>query len=311
MSESLPSEAARATYEAALSRLPPRLRRVVARMLSRWPGRVAIHLAATSIRIELFDRSMTIAAQFFTSVFPTLIMLATWVGGGSNELADALGVPDQTQSVLEDALESNSGSATFGVVGTLIVLASATSLSRALTRAFTAIWGLPRPKTQLAYAWRWVAVVLALALALITARALTRYLRDVPPPTVWGLAAALAADVAIGVFIPWILLTGEVPPRRLLPGAVIFGLVMLLVRPASMVWLPHALEASADRYGSIGVAFSYLAWLYVVAFCFLASSVLGQVVATDTGWFGQWIRGEKQLPEDPKPSEGSTNRDRA
>jgi membrane protein len=48
------------------------------------------------------------------------------------------------------------------------------------------------------------------------------------------------------------------------------------------VWLPHALDSSADRYGSIGVAFTYL-----------AASVLGQVIATDTGWFGQWIRGER------------------
>ncbi|MGZ5417749.1 MAG: YhjD/YihY/BrkB family envelope integrity protein [Nocardioides sp.] len=297
MSESLPSESARATYEAALSHLPTRLQPAVERLLSRWPGRIAIRSAATSIRIELFDRSMTIAAQFFTSVFPTLIMIATWIGGGSSELADAMGIPAQTQSVLDDALESDSGTATFGILGTLIVLASATSLSRALTRAFTAIWGLPRPKTQLTNAWRWVAVILALALALITARALTRYLSDLPPPTFWQLAASLTFDVGIGIFVPWILLAGEVRMRHLMPGAAIFGVVMLLVRPASSVWLPHALEASADRYGSIGVAFTYLAWLYVVAFCFLTASVLGQVIATDAGWFGQWIRGSKSVEE--------------
>jgi membrane protein len=291
MSESLPTGQARETYKAALSHLPPWLRRVVEWLLSRWPGRIAIRTAATSIRIELFDRSMTIAAQFFTSVFPTLIMLATWIGGGSNEIAEALGIPKQTQSILDDALESNSDTATFGIIGTLIVLASATSLSRALTRAFSAIWELPRPRTQLTYAWRWVAVVLALALALVTARALTRYLREVPPATVWQLAAALAIDISIGVFVPWILLAGEVPMRRLLSGATIFGLVMLLVRPASAVWLPRALDVSADRYGSIGVAFTYLAWLYVVAFCFLAASVMGQVVTTDTGRLGQWLRG--------------------
>jgi uncharacterized BrkB/YihY/UPF0761 family membrane protein len=291
MSESLPSESARATYEKGLAHLPPRLRRVVEWLLSRWPGRIAIRTAATSIRIELFDRSMTIAAQFFTSVFPTLIMLATWVDNGSNEVADALGIPDQTRSILDDALDSNSGTATFGLLGTLIVLASATSLSRALTRAFSVIWGLPRPRTQLTYAWRWVAVVLALALALITARALTRYLREVPPATIWQLAVALAFDVAIGVFVPWILLAGEIPAWLLVPGATIFGLVMLFVRPASAVWLPRALDVSADRYGSLGVAFTYLAWLYVVAFCFLAASVMGQVVTTDTGWLGRWIRG--------------------
>ena len=299
MSESLPSESARATYEKGLAHLPPRLQRLVEWLLSRWPGRIAIRTAATSIRIELFDRSMTIAAQFFTSVFPTLIMLATWIGGGSSEIADAMGIPKQTKSLLDDALESNSGTATFGIIGTLIVLASATSLSRALTRAFSAIWGLPRPKTQLTNAWRWVAVVIALALALVTARALTRYLRDIPPPTVWQLSASLAIDVTIGVFVPWVLLAGELPPRRLVPGAMIFGLVMIFVRPASAVWLPRALDVSADRYGSIGVAFTYLAWLYVVAFCFLAASVMGQVVTTDTGWFGQRIRGREPASAAP------------
>jgi membrane protein len=290
----LPSESARATYEKGLAHLPPRLQRVVEWLLSRWPGRIAIRTAATSIRIELFDRSMTIAAQFFTSVFPTLIMFATWIGGGSNEIADALGIPEQTRSVLDEALDSNSDTATFGIIGTLIVLASATSLSRALTRAFSAIWGLPRPKTQLTYAWRWVAVVLALALALVTARALARYLSEIPPPTFWQLAASLTMDLALGIFVPWILLAGEIPIRRLVAGASIFGLVMLLVRPASAVWLPRALDTSAECYGSIGVAFTYLAWLYVVAFCFLAASVMGQVVTTDSGWLGQRLQGQPQ-----------------
>ena len=308
MSESLPSDSARETYAAVLAHLPPRLGRVVEWLLSRWPGRVAIRGAATSIRIELFDRSMTIAAQFFTSVFPTLIMIAAWIGGGSSEIADAIGIPDQTQTVLDEALETSSGSATFGVIGTLIVLASATSLSRALTRAFAVIWGLPRPKTQLTSAWRWVAVVLALAMALIAARALTRYLRDVPPPTLWQLAAAVAFDVGIALFVPWILLAGEVRPRLLLPGAALFGVVMMVLRPASAAWLPRALDLSAERYGSIGVAFTYLAWLYVVSFCFLTASVIGQVVATDTGWFGQWVRSREPTGAIGSADYGSSGR---
>ena len=135
-------------------------------------------------------------------------------------------------------------------------------------------------------------------MALVATRALTRYLRDVPPPTIWQLAASLGFDVAIGVFVPWLLLAGELRPRLLVPGALLFGLVMLFVRPASAVWLPHALEVSADRYGSIGVAFTYLAWLYIVSFCFLSASVIGQVVTTDSGWLGTWIRREEAAETD-------------
>jgi hypothetical protein len=54
--------------------------------------------------------------------------------------------------------------------------------------------------------------------------------------------------------------------------------------------LPHALEVSADRYGPIVVAFTYLACLYTASFCFLATTLVGQVIATDQGSLGGWIR---------------------
>ena len=79
----------------------------------------------------------------------------------------------------------------------------------------------------------------------------------------------------------------------LVPGALLFALLMITVRPATQAWLPGALEASADRYGSIGVAFTYLTWLYVASFCFLATALLGQVIATDPGTSRRRIRGAR------------------
>ena len=61
----------------------------------------------------------------------------------------------------------------------------------------------------------------------------------------WTTIATACADVAITLFIPAVLLAGAVPLRRLLPWALLFGGVMLVVRPASAVYLPHALDASA------------------------------------------------------------------
>ncbi len=287
--------------EEVLGRLPARFRPFAEKMLERWLGRFVLRVTSTTIRIELFDRSMTIAAQFFTSVFPILILIATLVGGASDKVAETLDMPAQTKSVLEEALADNS-SATFGLIGTLIVLISATSLSRALTRAFAAIWELPRPKSKLMSAWRWVAVVLTLALALIATRAVTRIANEIPPPVLWQIVGLMALYVAMALFVPWILLQGAVPLRQMLPAALIFGAVMMAMRPVSLVWLPRALETSADRYGSIGVAFTYLAWLYAVSFCFLAAQVVGEVLATDRGGFGRWIRGEpRRRARKPQP----------
>jgi membrane protein len=111
-----------------------------------------------------------------------------------------------------------------------------------------------------------------------------------PPREAWGFAVSLTCDLTVAAFVPWILLSGAVAPRLLLPGALIFALLMLPVRPASAAWLPRALEASADRYGPIGVAFTYVGWLYVVSFLFLATAAVGQVIATDRGRLGSWIR---------------------
>ena len=288
-----------AITDAVLSRLPERLRAAVEWGLSRWPGRILERVTAGSIRMELFDRSMTIAAQLFTSVFPILIAIASLTAGSAKQVDDVIEMPPGTQQILDDALQSSS--TTFGVVGLFIVLASATSLSRALTRAFAAIWGLPRPKSRLVFAWRWVAVVLALAVSLVAVRRLLQIADGLQPPDLWHVVVSVGCDLSVAVFVPWVLLGGVIRPRNLLCGAVLFGVVMLFVRPASGVFLPRALDESAQRYGAIGVAFTYLAYLYCLSFIFLTCSIFGEAVTTDEGRLGEWIRGGKPAVGEETP----------
>jgi membrane protein len=264
------------------------------RLRSWWLGRIVVHGIRAFIQLDMFDRSMTIAAQFFSSVFPILILFATWARSRDADLlADALGLPPETRSVLQDATQGAKG-ATFGILGILLVLASATSLSRALTRCYAAIWQVDRPKTNLGSAWRWLSVVVVLTLSLVLARAVSE---PFPPRDMLPLVESFALDTAVAFFVPWVLLAGALKPRLLAPGALLFALLMLTVRPASAAWLPHALEVSAERYGSIGVAFTYLACLYVAALSFLATAVVGKVIATDHGRLGRWIRGTTSAPE--------------
>lgn len=284
-----PADRARARADAALKRLPVGWRQRLGWLLDRRLGRMFLRAAGALSRIEVFDRSMTIAAQFFTSVLPVLILVAT-LGSNSDSFANAIEMPEQSRQVLEGAVDS--GGAAFGIVGAIFVLVSATSLSRALTRAFAAIWGLPRPPTRLSSAWRWLAVVLVFALSLVVVRAAGEPLGAIPPRELWPRVVSFAWDVAVAAFIPWALLAGAVRARMLMPGALLFAVLMITVRPATQAWLPGALEASADRYGSIGVAFTYLTWLYVAAFCFLTTALVGQVVATDPGMLGRRVRGD-------------------
>ena len=229
-----------------------RLHELARSMREHWPGRIALGSLAGFGRLDLFDRAMALAAQLFSSVLPLLIMLFVWVGQSTTErFADAVSMPPVAQDVLEQALDESGGSA-FGIVGAVFVLLSATSLSRALTRAMASIWQLSRPKTQLTNAWRWLAVVVALVLAAVVTRSLGRFTDPIPPRNAWTFVLTFGLDILVAAFVPWLLLANRVPVRRLIPGGVVFALAMLVVRPASEAYLPRALEESADQYGSSG-----------------------------------------------------------
>jgi membrane protein len=278
-----------------LARLPVRLQPSVRWLLARWPGRIGLRTASELVRIQIFDRAMTVAAQFFTSVFPVAILLSGLVGrSNAYSVADQVGestdLPPEARQVLHDAIHSG-GIGAFGIVGTLIVLVSATSLARALVRSFLTIWRLPTLPRRLADAWRWLALVMVFALLLLLLRALKGYVERLPPAHLWQLLLNAVVYGGIAVFAPWLLLSGRIPVRRLLPSGLAFAIVMLVVSPVSRIYLPRALITSAERFGSIGIAFTYLTWLYIISWALLGTAVVGQVVSGDEGWLGQRIRG--------------------
>jgi membrane protein len=128
-----------------------------------------------------------------------------------------------------------------------------------------------------------------------------RWVGEQPPRGFWAMVLSFAVSFAVGVFVPWILLSGTIGIRMLLPGATLVAVVMAVARPVAAASLPRALDASAARYGSIGVAFTYLACLYAVAFCWLVAAVVGQVVATDEGSLGRWVRRDGDAPTGADP----------
>lgn len=260
--------------------------------MSRWPGRIALATVAGVWRLELFDRAMAIAAQLFTSVVPILIMLSAIFGPRlEDQLGEALALPAVTMESISLPAGQDSSDSAFGVLGALFVLVSATSLSRALTRAMASVWQLPRPKSRLSSAWRWLAVVLTLVLSSVVLRTLTGLSKPLPPHDFWPWVMTFGLDVLLALYLPWLLLTRQVPVRLMLPGAVLFAVAMSVVRPAVGLYLPRALEVSAERYGSMGVAFSYLAVMYVAAWVFLATQILGFALVEDEGRLGAFLRG--------------------
>ena len=280
-----------------LSRLPAPARNLIAKLGGTWPGRILEHGARALVEIEIFDRSMTLAAQAFTSVFPLLILVATLRprNGNDNEvgtaLADSLGLSTQARESLEAALPSGgSAASTFGVIGALVVLISATSFSRALVRMYVRIWAAPRPSALRGF-WRLIAVLLGLVLLLVLLTTVRRVLSGVPFS---GVAEALASFVLgclLWTWAPWLLLARRVPVRMFIPGGVLMAVCMMVLGVAGGIYLPIALSSATRQFGALGVSFTYVTWLFVIMVALVGSTALGAVVARDAGPFGRFLGG--------------------
>lgn len=278
-----------------------RIRAAVQRARSRAPSpvlRIIARAAAGFQAIEPFDRAMTLAAQAFTSIFPLVIAVAALLpdssGGLSDRFSDALGIPDSSRDVIEEALPAHPDTrGAFGIVGVLIVVVSATSFSRALARMYGKIWGVTPPGWT--SAWRWVAALFGVALSALILRVL-HSVGDGLYAAVGGLLLTFAANSLLWTWAPWLLLAGHVSARRLLPGGVIMGLCTVGTSIASGIYLPRALVSASRQFGALGIAFTYIGWLFVVAFALVCATVLGAVVAHDESRPARLIVGDDPAP---------------
>ncbi len=278
----------RSTVEGARRQAPPQLLRIATRT------------AGGLQDIEPFDRAMTLAAQAFTSLFPLIITVAALLPGSSqslsDRLSDGLGLPDSSRAVLEQVLPAQPETrGAFGILGVVIVVISATSMSRALARMYAKVWQVPRSGGWRS-GWRWVAVLFGVALSFITFRAL--YLGSAG--NLYGTAGTLLLTLIVNSLLwtwaPWLLLARRVSWRRLLPGGVIMGSCTVATSIASGVYLPRALDSASRQFGALGVAFTYIGWLFVVAFVLVCSTVLGAVLARDESRLARLIVGERPGP---------------
>ena len=260
--------------------------------------RVIIRTTAGLQNAEPFDRGMTLAAQAFTSIFPLIIAIAALFpdssGDTSDRVSSALGIPASSRAVLEQALPAHPDTrGAFGIIGLLIVVVSATSFSRALARMYGKVWRVTPPGWT--GGWRWVAALLGVALTTVTLRALQLASTGVFA-TVSELLLTFALNSLLWTWAPWLLLARQVAWRRLLPGGVIMGVCSMGTSIASGIYLPRALVSASRQFGALGIAFTYIGWLFVVAFVLVCSTVLGAVLARDESRLARLIVGAQPRP---------------
>jgi len=276
------------------------------------PGlvRFVMRLVREMQRLEPFDRAMTLAAQAFTSIVPLVIVaLAVLPRPDANRLgdrvADALALPSNTRSALLGALpEDTEQAATFGVVSLLIVLLSATSFSRALTRMYAKAWSVRGPGWH--SPWRWIAAVVAIASGTVALEALQLAAEGSTARLAGAMLVTFVVNSVLWIWVPSVLLARAVRWQMLAPGGVLMGAASIALYFASRLYMPPALSYAARTFGELGVAFTAIGWLFAVAFVLIVATVLGAVMARGPGPMARWLARRASSATPPVPSRPDT-----
>jgi uncharacterized BrkB/YihY/UPF0761 family membrane protein len=99
------------------------------------------------------------------------------------------------------------------------------------------------------------------------------------PGPAWpvGIALGLAVSVALFLWTSQVLVNLDVPWRALLPGAVFAAVGFEVLKAVGGIYVPRVRVRSSELYGSIGVVFALLAWLFFFGRLLVYSAVIGVV----------------------------------
>jgi len=244
--------------------------------------------------VGLVYSGVVLAAQTLMALLPLLIvvisLLPDWAGTSlAQTLRAKVGISGETDRAVGDLIASRSQLQGISIISVIVVIASATSFTRALQRVYELSWGLPRLGMRgslRGLVWL-VAVssyfgVLALAL---------HYARNGAPATTLRVVLTVIGAVGLWWWTPYVLLMGRVRLRSLLPCGVVTGIAMLVMGRVAAVVVPRTVRTNERRFGTIGVVFAVQSWLVVLSCTIVAAAVIGAVAAQTSGPIGALARG--------------------
>jgi membrane protein len=247
------------------------------------------------VSVGVVSSGVVLAAQTFLALIPllmaaTALLPAEAAAVVQNSMRERLGISGSSDAAVSQLVNSRDqlrGGLT--VLGVIVVLASATSFTRALQRVYEQAWGLPglglRGRVRgLMWLLGTVAYLTLLGIAV-------RFAGGGPTGSVLRTVLALAGAVLLWWWTPYVLLDGRVRPRALLPGAILTAAAMLMLGLVGSVYVPRSVRNNERQFGTIGVVFAIESWLVVVACVLVGAAVVSAVWAQADDRLGRLWRG--------------------
>lgn len=242
--------------------------RVLAPLVARW------RWFATAVRVqERFSEihggylAAAVTLAGFMSLFPLLLVSVGVVGFLSlntdipNQVIGRLGLSGEGATLVFKAIDTaqKSRRGAFGL-GTVGLLWSGLGLIAAIQYAFDNVWqvtgrGLKDKLGGLIW-------LVGAVLIMVVSFGLTAVINIVPWLAPLSILLGIAVNFALWMWTMKALLNLEVPWRALVPGAVLGALGLEVLKVIGSIYVPRAIGASSALYGSIGVVFALLTWLF-------------------------------------------------
>jgi membrane protein len=223
------------------------------------------------LRFNLLDRSLALGAQAFCAVIPLLIVIEA-AQPGDESMADALidrfQLEGAAAETVQRAFTPPTSTTTTTALSVLLLIVSTLSFTRRLQRLYEESWDLPTRGlrgTGAGLAW-----IVALAIY-ATLHPLLDGLFD----GVFAVLMSLGGGFAIAILTPFLLLGRRLPWQQLIGQAGLTGVGMIALGAWSAVYMPHAIASSAASYGTIGVAFALITWLWGLGIVLVCGAVYG------------------------------------
>ncbi|WDF42929.1 YhjD/YihY/BrkB family envelope integrity protein [Streptomyces sp. T12] len=253
-----------------------------ARVETRFP--VVTGLVDRMVSVNIFDSATRIAAQCFLTAVPLLFVVSAYAPTAVQDQVTAsisavFGLTGQTKAQVEQAFEPPTDDLrqATGLVGGLMVLLSATAVSRAVQRLCRRAWQLPRTGVKVA-PWRWVAWIVLWLGALVVQGLLHN---GFGLGAGWGFPVILVMQAVMWWWTQHLLLGGGVRWKPLLPGAVITAVAVSGLSVTAHFYMPRALNRALADYGSAGSVFVLLSWLIVVCVAVAIGLSAGAVLSQE------------------------------
>jgi uncharacterized BrkB/YihY/UPF0761 family membrane protein len=228
-----------------------------------------------------------LAFRLFGALLPLALLLTVILGYATSvdhdapeKAGEAVGLGSTVLNSVGESARLSSGTRWSVLAFAIIALLwSANSAARSIRAVHSLAWdgGVGRFRRPLHAALAMLAAIAAFALVIAVAGKARAELGFTGGLLV--SVSALAAFFGIWLVISHLLPHGDADWRALAPGALLVALGIQVIHLGTVWLIAGRIEHASETYGSLGVAFTLLFWLFVVSRVIVASAMLNAALA--------------------------------